>query len=90
MVRGAVLSLVLLQHVADLFDPLQKHVVVFVHQTLDPAAGGTFMALGGGGLLLFVEHIFAQVRQRCWSSTWFSYPVVICAERPLLLGRTIV
>lgn len=38
LVGGAVLGLVLIQEATDLLDPLQRAVVVFINQTLDPAA----------------------------------------------------
>lgn len=44
-VGGALLDRVLIQEASDLLDPLQQAVVVFVHQTLDPAARRTFRAL---------------------------------------------
>lgn len=45
LVSGTVLDIVLIQEVADLLDPLQEVVVVFIHQTLDPAARRAFKAL---------------------------------------------
>lgn len=45
LVGGALLDLVLVQEAADFLDLPKQAMVVFIHQTLDPAARRAFRAL---------------------------------------------